>query len=489
MKIPKIDKVKAGLNNRERYKERRGFNPLLAVVALLISFGFWVYVRSVVTPYATITIRGIDVAFAGEEQLQEDRSLMVDVITNPMANLTFYGKRSELTALSQNEDNITLTVDVSGIRQAGNYELPYAIGYADGLSLSSVSVVGQEPSYIAFTVEQLTTVQVDVKGILSGDSPVAEGYLAEPLNFSPEQITVKGPEELVSQIDHALVVLERENLSATVTEVLPYTLMSAGGEIIESDELTCSVDEITVTQPIVMTKDVYLSVEFISGGGATRDNVTFEIEPGFVTLAGDEEALSGINQIALDPIDLAEVIGEYTAERTILIPNDTVNLSGAETATVSLELKGLTTKMYRVTSIELMEPEEGYPEDYAVSCVTTSLQVAVRAEDSVIEQIYANNIRAVADLTDYTAPGQYTVPVEVYIDGYTNAGVMGDYEAVIKIEQVQPEPEPEPEPTGEGEITPAFAEEATEAEPTDELVEQASEAQEAGVESGSKELP
>ena len=487
MKIPKINKVKEGLGKRQQYKERRGFNPLLAVLALLISFGFWVYVRSVVTPYTTITVSRIPVNFAGEEQLQEDRSLMVDVITNPLASLTFYGKRSELTALSQNEDNITLTVDVSGIRQAGTYELPYEIGYADGLSLSSVSVTGQEPAYITFTVEQLTTVQVDVKGILSGDAPVAEGYLAEALVFSPEQISVKGPEEIVSRIDHALVVMERENLAATVTEVLPYTLMSAEGEIIESDELTCSVDTVTVTQPIVMTKDVYLSVEFISGGGATRDNVTFDIEPDYVTLAGDEEVLSGINQIALDPIDLAEVIGEYTAEQTILIPNDTVNLSGAETATVSLELKGLTTKMYRVTSIELIEPEEGYPEDYEVTCVTTSLQVAVRAEDSLIEQIYANNIRAVADLADYTSPGQYTVPVEVYIDGYTNAGVMGEYEAVIKIEQAAPEPvEEEP---GEEQTQPAFAQDATEAEPTDELIEQASEAQEAGVESGSKELP
>ena len=57
----------------------------------------------------------------------------------------------------------------------------------------------------------------------------------------------------------------------------------------------------------------------------------------------------------------------------------------------------------------------------------------------MVEEIYPANLRVVADLTEYDEPGQYKVPVTVYVDGYADVGILheGDYAIVVSITQKQ----------------------------------------------------
>ena len=465
-----------GDNQRQLRHDHHGFQPILAILAVLLAFGMWVYVRSVVTPYTTVTVRGIPVTFSGEEELREDRSLMLDVVTNRMASVTFYGKRSELAEL--NRENVYLTVDLSGIRQAERYEMPYTISYEEGLETSSISVISEEPSYISFTVANLTKKTVPVKGTLDGETPVAEGYLAGTMTFEPAEIEIKGPEELVNRVDHVLVVMSRENLTGTVTAQLPYSLIGEDSDIIESDEIVSDVVEIKTTQPILLTKTVSLSVELIPGGGAAASNAVCNISPASVLLAGDPDVLSGVNQLTIGTIDLSEVIGSYEEEIPIVIPNGTENLSGETTATVEIELKGLDSEILRVTNIELVLPEDGSLDGMDVECVTTSLRVQVRAPEEVLDQIYVGNLRAVADLTGYDSPGLYTVPVQVSIDGYTTAGILNDYEVTVRISE--PVTEQEPETTATQDTGDEGLPVEGEAPVTEEIIQSVTDAQESG---------
>ena len=58
----------------------------------------------------------------------------------------------------------------------------------------------------------------------------------------------------------------------------------------------------------------------------------------------------------------------------------------------------------------------------------------IRAPQETLDKINADNIRVVADMTDYTtASGTVKVPAKVYIDGVTGAGAVGDYTLTINI--------------------------------------------------------
>ena len=399
---------------------------LYMIVALIGSVALWIYVRSEVNPYSDPWIYRIPVTFEGEDVLNEDRSLIVLSGADTTVDLHLYGKRLDTATL--NRSNIQITVDLSTIRSAGTYSLDYDISFPDSISANAITVRERSPSSVQLTVGKLQTKSIPVKG--SGGSP-AEGYLAETMICDPEQITIRGPEDVVKTIDHAEVYLDRDNLERTVNATLDYVLVDADGNVVENDHIFCDVSQIDVELPIVATKEVPLTVELVDGSGATADDAYCTIEPKSIQISGDAELLKGINQISLGSIELAEVFVQATLPRTIVLPNDTQNLSGVDEAVISVELRGLDTRTIRTTTIDLInEPDT---EKYNYTIVSSSLSVVVRGKAAVVEQIYSTNLRVVADLTDYKEPGQYKVPVKVYVDGYADVGILHESEYTIVV--------------------------------------------------------
>ena len=395
------------------------------LIALLCSIGLWVYVVTTVNPEDTVTISGIPVTFYGQDEIQQDRSLLVTEGGDTLVSIDVTGKRADLKKLSA--ETVSAVVDVSRLRSAGDYSLSYEVTFAAELSDLEVSVTDRTPYRVSFTLAKMASKTIEVKGVFDGN--VAEGYMAEPMTFDHDTITIEGPEEIVNQVSYAQVILDRTNLDKTVTAELEYTLIDSAGEKVDSSEITCDVTTIEVTLPVVMYKDIPLSVEFIDGGGATSNDVIYDIEPSSIMISGDAALLEGISQISLGNIDLGDfgISEEYTFP--ILIPNDTKNVSGDESATVSVKIRGMETKTIRSTNIAFVNKPEGYE---PIS-MTQQLQILVRAKSTEIDKIAANNVRVVADLSEITAPGTYTVPVTVYIDGYTNAGAIGEYSVVVLV--------------------------------------------------------
>ena len=319
---------------------------LYMIVALIGSVALWIYVRSEVNPYSDPWIYRIPVTFEGEDVLNEDRSLIVLSGADTTVDLHLYGKRLDTATL--NRSNIQITVDLSTIRSAGTYSLDYDISFPDSISANAITVRERSPSSVQLTVGKLQTKSIPVKG--SGGSP-AEGYLAETMICDPEQITIRGPEDVVKTIDHAEVYLDRDNLERTVNATLDYVLVDADGNTVENDHIFCDVSQIDVELPIVATKEVPLTVELVDGSGATADDAYCTIEPKSIQISGDAELLKGINQISLGSIELAEVFVQATLPRTIVLPNDTQNLSGVDEAVISVELRGLDTRTIRTTDV------------------------------------------------------------------------------------------------------------------------------------------
>lgn len=398
------------------------------IIAVVGSLALWIYVRSEINPYSDPWVYRIPVEFEGLEMLEEERNLILLSGEDATVDLHLYGKRLDTATL--NRSNISVTVDLSTIKNANTYSLDYEIDFPDSIPENAITILEQTPSSVQLTMGKVLTKTIEVHG--SGGSP-AEGYLAEEMICEPNTITVRGPEELVKTLDRAEVYLDRDNLERTVNTVLDYTLMDKDDNPVSDERLSCDVTQIEVELPIVATKEVALTVELISGSGATEQDTDCFIKPDKIQIAGDAELLKGINQISLGSIELGEVFGQATLQRTIVLPNDTQNLSGEEEATITVELRGLDTRTIRATRIELINQMD--EDEYVYSAVSSSLSVVIRGKTSVVEQIYPSNLRVVADLAEYTEPGQYKVPVTVYIDGYTDVGILheGEYAVVVSI--------------------------------------------------------
>jgi len=407
--------------DNRRITDRKSF---WVVMSILISFFLWMYVTSTEGIESEKTIRGVKVVFAGEETLRESSGLVVTEQDSTSVDVTLSGTRRVLSKLTNS--NLTAVVDLSNVYTDARYSVVYSLSFPAGVSESEVTLLRSSVDVINFTVDRLVSKTVEVKGVFSGTT--ADGYIAEKtLEFDPLTVKISGPKSAINEVYDAFVVITREDVDKTLSYSTTYDLRDAEGNILDNDSILREVEEVNVTLPVLSSREIPLDVTIINGGGATRENnVEIKIEPDSVMLAGDAETMDSITKIILGTIDLSDFAKEFEMDYTIVLPNDTVNMTGASEAVVRVSVKGLETKSFTIPkdNLSCINAAEGYKADV----ITESLTITVRAPEDILDKIQANNLWAVADLSEIGAnPGVFNPSVKIRIDGFPEAGVIGDY--------------------------------------------------------------
>ena len=399
------------------------------IVSLLASLAIWVYVTSVETDESKTTFRGVKVELVGEDILRDSKNLVVTDMDTSTVTVEVVGPRRIIGSLSS--DQLVAQVDVSKLSRAAYTSQQYTIVYPDGTDTSKLSENRRTPETINFMVSAQTSKSIQVRG--SFDGSLAEGYTAEMPVFEPSTITITGSEAYLKDVEYAWVTFSKENVDSTYSVETGFTLMDANNEPCSTTGISLSTDVVTATLPLLTLKEVNLDVNIIEGAGATKANTKITIDPVSVTLAGDSSLLAGMNKIILATIDLTDFSSTFTETYTIPIDNELKNTTGITKATVTVEIVGLETKTFRVTNFSCINATEGYEADI----ITESKEITLRGTPEALAQIKDENIRAVADLTDYKeSTGTYMPQVRVYVDGFTDVGAIGENTISIEIRKV-----------------------------------------------------
>ena len=399
------------------------------IVSLLASLAIWVYVTSVETDESKTTFRGVKVELVGEDILRDSKNLVVTDMDTSTVTVEVVGPRRIIGSLSS--DQLVAQVDVSKLSRAAYTSQQYTIVYPDGTDTSKLSESRRTPETINFMVSAQTSKSIQVRG--SFDGSLAEGYTAEMPVFEPSTITITGSEAYLKDVEYAWVTFGKENVDSTYSVETGFTLMDANNEPCPTTGISFSTDVVTATLPLLTLKEVNLDVNIIEGAGATKANTKITIDPVSVTLAGDSSLLAGMNKITLATIDLTDFGSTFTETYTIPIDNELKNTTGITKATVTVEIVGLETKTFKVTNFSCINATEGYEADI----ITESKEIMLRGTPEALAQIKDENIRAVADLTDYKeSTGTYMPLVKVYVDGFTDVGAIGENTISIEIRKV-----------------------------------------------------
>lgn len=417
------------MKNKFNIQKPSKSSVFMVVFSLLCSLLFWVYVTSTIQDDYTATFSGVKVAFVGENTMRESRGLILTERGVTSVKVSITGDRRTISKLDSAD--LTAEIDLSTISSTGRYtNSSYKITYPSGIDSSTLNVSAKIPESITFQVDRLSSKTIPVKGIFNGS--VAEGFIAEPLDFSPNSVKIYGPQNVLDTVDHAWIEVPRENVDKRLTYESSYVLRDKENNVLSNDSLELYQDTVEVTLPVISVKDVALGVKIINGGGATDKDVIVTIDPATIQLTGASEVLDGVNNINLATIDLGDIIsGRFTETYPIVIPNDTEITTGQKEASVTVEIVGLETRMVSVTNISCTSVTEGY----VAEIMSPSLDVTLRGPRSVLNNISDINVRAVADLGDYgNTTGFFSVPVRIYIDGTTKAGALGDYRVFINLQ-------------------------------------------------------
>ena len=429
------------MNNTNGTKERKTLNlkrltdsrVFWMILSLFAASLLWMYVTTTEGVEVQKTLTGVKIEFLGADAMRASSDLIVTEQDRTSVNMTLSGTRRVLSKLTNS--NVTATVNLNNVTADGRYSVSYDLAFPAGINANEVTVVHTSSDVVNFYVDKLARKTIEVKGAFTGNT--AEGYLAdESMVFDPLVVAISGPKTVISKVDHAFVAITREEVDRTLSYSTTYSLVDANNNPVEDSSIQRETEEVTVTLNVLSTKEVPLDVTIIDGGGATRDaNTRIEITPSSIMLAGDAAAIDSTTKLILGTINLSTFATDFSATYTIIPPNGTENMTGVTEATVTVSITGVATKSFSVNPDNIICIN--VPDGYDAENITQALNVTVRAPQEVLDRISEVNLRAVADLSNLgtNASGVFTPTVEIKIDGFPEAGCVGEYKIYITLKE------------------------------------------------------
>lgn len=394
-------------------KSRKAFN---AVLAVLIAVVLWLYVVNVENPTGESHLRNLDIDIQGEDVLEQN-GLMVTDLSRDTMNLKVTGKKKTLMKLTKK--NVSLAVDVSTITEEGDWTLNCKAVLPTNVTSESVSVSDWSSLKVTVTVAKRTSKEIPVKGQFAGKEK--SGYLAGTVTTDPTKLEISGPESQVNDVAYALARVGGNDVSDSLSQDVPIVLMKADDTPANAEHMKCSTASVHVTVPVKQVVSIPLKVDLVDGGGADSSHVTTAITPESVTVVADGQT-NLPESISLGQINLAQVFGSASYSFPIPIPEGATSWGVPQRASVTVTVNNLTTKQLDVGNISLRNA----PSTYRISLVNPTLQVWVRGEQSVVDNLTADQIYVEADLTGiFLKPGLQRIPVNVVLSEQTGAGIVG----------------------------------------------------------------
>ncbi len=406
-------------------KKLIGSKIFIFVLSFIIACFLWGYVVNVVNEEITVHVKNVSITFEGAQTLLEERNLQVVTDRTESVDLNITGRRSEVQNLSR--DNVSVSVDLADIRNSGDYSLAYSVGLPDGVDEGDVSI-SRSPYYVRVSVVKLVSAEVKLEGVFEGSTD--EDYIRGEFEITPDVIIVSGPESTIASISKGVVKVNEEGLSKNIDKSMSYVLLDSLQNPIDMTGVIVDSEKVDVFMPVYKVKEVPVVARFVEGDGITEEDITYKVEPEFVTVYGFAESLDAINSFVLPTIDLTKMVANEVLSFPIPISNDVSNLSGETIAEVSVNIVGVASKTVETNNFVIMNQPEGY----YVDVVRNTLAVTVRAPKNQIDLIESNNIRVVLDLSDISAyTGNQLIGASIYIDGFADAGIVGDYTVAVTL--------------------------------------------------------
>lgn len=399
------------------------------LLAFVVAFSMWYYVITVVSPEQERPFSNVPVTLEGESQLRE-RGLMLISDPNPTVRVELKGSRQDLNNL--NSGNLTLTADLSGIFDAGEYQLGYSVEYPGNIPSGSVTVMNKEPSAVTVVVAERITRNIPVQLEFVGDA--AEGFIADKpqAELDYQEVSITGPKETVDQIDHAYVRVDCTDRTETITESYRFELQDADGNPVDAALITTNVEQVKVRVPVFLTKRLDLVVTANPGGGATAETSSIVIEPAYIDVSGSESALKDLSEIILGTLNLGEITDSMEKTIPITLPEGVNNLSNITEATVKISFPELAKKTFTISNIQA----NNVPEGMDLDVLTKQLDITVRGPKDLIAKLTPEQIHVAIDVagvenTDAVA-AQITFPEE-----FAEVGAIGKYSVNVKVSPIQ----------------------------------------------------
>lgn len=353
-----------------------------------------------------------------------DAKLSVYYGYNSTVDITVQGKKSEINKLSV--EDIDAYVDISSITAAGRYTVDVAVDLPGGVKLS-----GQSVTSLSVYLDNRSSVTVPIRANLV-DYMLEGGYELgrNAMTMSIDEVVVTGPESVLREIETAQVNLSLGHVTDTMTVSGSIILVDRDGETVSNPYVKLQTTEAVVTVPVYITKTVPLTAEY-KYGYFNEETAEVAIEPPTLRIKGEASVLDDIESILLTSLDEKKLTTD-SVRVSVMLPANVVNVDGTDEAVISIKHINTTVKELVVDNITVNNPK-----NFSYTLQADSLNVTLRGNTQYLSYMTADNVEAVVDLSYLSnAAGVTSVAVSIKIGGVYADYVyeLGDYKISVKIE-------------------------------------------------------
>lgn len=335
-----------------------GSKILLQVISLLIAIALWFFVN-------------------GESGGDTEKELSCQVsFLNLSSELTLnsnldkidigvLGPRDVLASLTPRD--ILCEIDIRGLG-AGKYRLPIKVVLPGVIRLNYVRPAHVEISLLRYG-ERVLPVHISIPGGLPS------GLLMDSVEISPEEISIKGPEDQLATVEDVIVQPTIEELQKGERLILPVKLIKSDGTFASLSTDPQTVELTAVLRKGLPRKRVSVQVPLSGKPDPNYEVASVAVSPSFVEIEGSEKALKQVDQLETETIDLTD----FKQGRSMVVPLRTklpegVQLLGESSFSVNVTLKPRTsTRLFSKLKVET-RGRSVYP-GWTVSPETVDIQV------------------------------------------------------------------------------------------------------------------
>ena len=403
------------------------------LLAMVISLGLWLYVVNYIDTDYELTLDNVSVGLEGKSILTADRGLMILSEDEYRVSITVSGNRQDVSKI--NAGNIQVVADLSKIEEPGEHKLTYNIILPGDVPSGAVSYQ-KDPDRVTVVVARKKTKEIPVTVSYVGDVPADYIKDTAALELDHSYVEITGPEDVVDQINRANITIDCRGITESIYESFRFELQDMYCQPVDAVWITTNVSEIKVYLPVVMVKQVPLTVTLVDGGGATADTTKLVIEPAQIGISGSETALNALDELNLGIIDLAQITQDQELTYDITLPEGVTNVSNLPTATVRISFPKLATREFTITEFQQANLAAGMKWE----TLTKQLTITVRGLKSDVQQLNAGDITVRLDLSGV----ENTSAVEpdiLFSKNYESLGVLGSYSVSVQVTPLEPNPE------------------------------------------------
>jgi len=358
----------------------------LKILSVLLGIFAWIYVNLVIPPQIRRTL-------PAEVEYRNVPEMVKISPAKPTVQVQMEGTRRDFILSSSGR--VQVTVDLYNVRP-GRAQLPVRVIAAPGLTVVSVS-----PPQVQIEVIPLARKKFDVKVKTTGDP--ADGYLADEPRFTPDKVTLEGPENLINRVSECVAEVNLDNIKNSISEQWPVKIVLEGG--LSSEEITITPARISLDilvkegepfKTVPLTRPV-----FINDPPEGKMMATYTLKPDSVVIKGPTRMLAGLNEVSFKPIDRSLLTDNASIPVKLELPGQFKLLS---TITPVLEISMIDTEVKRTFEGLIFELKKTSNQHASVSVSSYSLEITGFLQD--IEKVRDAQLKIVLDI-EKMKPGNY----------------------------------------------------------------------------------